>query len=621
MSNLRFRSVFKNQILYLEGISYFYLNNDDSFSPTHEKPLSLNEKKEILSIFRHYLDRDRQKAIDYVMHSKNYRDIIKLSCGREELLILFAAMLSRNHTEGLHHFFNVSLAKPTKYSELFGSEVLQDSTLSIPSVTTPFPSAQLMFNTKVIPTFRVYGSGSYGIIYSRDGTSNLYKFTTDTDSFISELMSTVMLMLNKNSELGYGTVNAPLSTVHLHEQKLKALYRCSDALILGRYGNVMNVLKSLIRDVQLFTEYSYMHLDITPNNVMWDEQEERLKIIDFSGTIGDDSFFDLGERHNKLCTRNSRPEEYTCKKTISMRNESSELFSLFYTVHELIDKKEDYSTLFPREKIDTVIKKFKEAGINELYMALGDLKMSDRPFLEPLIIEDESSLTPSNALLGVFEKIFITKIDPITVRRVLHYFKQWKPLFGRVEFPSESERRKFRDEILELWISNIPIYNLFRCIHLFDFVRGKLKHLPIRILARALLYICCSLSKLYVPQISHSENHPVYQVLREMVIVPETTGLLMTPLTAYLLLYIDNFYDSTEEKKRWFKCLYSRNELKRDFDEEKDIINFTNFYFLEVCREPLVEPTLLFEKYAGVKNKVYNCKSIEKQVKTWLCNN
>src|SRR6185437_14463915 len=85
-----------------------------------------------------------------------------------------------------------------------------------------------------------------------------------------------------------------------------------------------------------------MHLDISPANVMWDDRNSTVRIIDYGGTIGDDSFFDIGNIVSRICTRTTRAPEYGSPETIWQRNESSEGLSAYYAI---------MSNVFPEELV------------------------------------------------------------------------------------------------------------------------------------------------------------------------------------------------------------------------------------------------------------------------------
>lgn len=607
------KSIFKDNVLYLEGVYYYF----DSSSPSEKEDDIITlppifTRKSILSTFYHLMKTDRDKAIEYTLSTVNRIATISQTCEKDYARHLLGSLLSRKHCVGLKTIFGITLTRPVNYIETFGRELIEYSTCGpkFSDDLTPPCVSDIRLN-------KIYGQGTYGIVYSRTvSVTDVVKFNTTSNSYITEFLSIFLLMYHRSSTLNYNTVQINPSTVHLHEIRLKLLAKNS-------YKNVLEPFKSLIIDLSLFTEYSYMHTDINPNNVLWDNWDGKMKFIDFGGTMGDDSFYDLGERTYKLCTKTSRPNEYNSSDTLYLRDERSELFSLFYTITEMT-RMGGYKTrdLLPSSKYDIMRTFAKDAGIAAPYFSISESEQCERPSLNSLLRAGGVNYNQAPAsvymtsLHDCVKQLFGRTGRNETVRRVSFYFSMWKTIFATIDLPCNSVREEFISELSvlfedescgELLISKgipttpPPIFIFFRCVHLFDALYRRLDHIPIKIMAMSLLYICMSLAKMAVIQISHYESHPVYQILREFFSVPELINVLLTPLTAYMLFAIDTndrFVNKIDPP--WFKCLYASNPERRfyiDLGIDVKIKAFSRYYYSCMKQTAITEPLALFESY------------------------
>ncbi len=609
--------ILKNNILYLEGTSYYISSSDTTTANGSDNNsttsiLSGIAGRHIMSIFRNLMDNNRDDAIEYVLESPRRMKVIKETCEIFDAYCLLGSLLSRRHEHGLKAFFNITLRQPEEYSETFGTEIV--------SYCSHLKEGE---GNGGITVTKIYGQGSFGFVY-RQKDGQMIKFTYFTDAFIVELLSAFFLVYSRNSLMNDGVLRVSPGTIHLHEQKIKQLYPCLfPEKIIEKYGSLTNIIKSLVMDIAIMTESSYMHTDITPNNVMWDIQEEKLKIIDFGGTMGDDSFYDLGERVTRLCTKTTRPEEYSSRDLLSLRDERSELFSAFYTACEIVlpaEQRDKRKTRFllPKEKCDLFRSFARISGVIDPYFDMSNEEQTERPLLETLItLTGACKNTPYiETMKSSLVKMF-PRVSHSTIRRISKHFSLWRIAFAFVHLPTKEVRTLFIGNLLAIIVKShnceellsrdgrIPIYILFRCIHLFDALYASVSLLPIRLIVLSLLYICLSLAKFPVVSITHIPQHPVYCVLREFFSISEITSLLFTPLTAYLLLAIDN---SCCYSIPWFKCLYSLNREKRFFSGmeegiEKEAKEFARFYFRELLKSPIVEPVDLFSKYDRNNNE------------------
>ncbi len=566
--------VIKNGSIYLSGITYYLVNNTHPISSTD---YSLDTKRRVLLTFKQYMLCDRDRAIQYVL-DRDYRiEIIRNFSDNDEYYKLLGCLITRKHDHGLFKIFNLSTTRPEGYFERFGSEIIS------------YPASSPSF---FLPMSRVCGHGNYGIVYippqemlascnnlpEKTTVDNVYKFTYDADAYICEFFSTLLLMNNKCS-LNYQSNLIASDMIHLHLQILKPMCLLNHELVSERYPYFMDILTHLSEIVDILTDYSYMHLDINPNNMLWDKEHSEIRLIDFSGTLGDDSFYDLGQQCAKLCTRTTRPEVYDSPGTMYRRDEVTEKFCLSWAINRLVSG--DVSVDKPPR--------------NQLLPA----------WITDFIEGDDSSRGGERSCLSDLEKMDV-------------YFSHWTDVFKDIShLPPQSVREQFRNEVLKLMIDPshgelrygsppftqplAPIYILFRCIHLFDALYEKLSTittLSIRTIALTLFYICLSLIKVTLKSVSYSEAHPLYQVLR---IIndnkPEVVYLLFTPLTGF----INYLYATSVNNHSWFKCLYSRIPGRRIFFDDREktsyIIAFAHLYYQEVCDRVITDPSSLFEGF------------------------
>lgn len=649
--------VLRNNTLFFEGVSYYFVDDPTMFISGNRRGtrsiISSITDKYISTTFHRLIREDRDKAIEYVFGGDIDRlETIRETSSLEDLHALFGSMLVRRYVTGLKQFFGVSLAVPECHVEVFGGETVQYRT----SQQFPFVVSEGIG--------KIYGEGSYGIVYEKIPNDRyLTKFTFSTDAFIIEFLSTFFLIYARNSMLHQylGMIMVSEENINFHEQRMLKLHRASRTKIIEKYGSTLNVLKVLIRDVAILTDRSYMHMDITPNNVMWDHRLHRLTLIDFGGTLGDDSFYDLGERVLKLCTRTTRPPEYSVRDTLFMRDERSELFSIFYTVCELLFggdisfppttegeciKRIHSATTLPCEKEDAMMKLAMESGVIAPYINMGDDKQKSRPTFDsflPLGYHDISTAYMQMFMSRVVDKLFPQKRqegNSITtaVRRISTHFSLWKHVVFAFtgNLPPQEVRTLFIEELMNTIANDlgaltksigdkkVPIYLIFRCIHLFDalyYSNDFYKNLSIKLMVLSLLYISLSLAKFQCVNISHCRQHPVYQVLSQWLRVPDVTSLLFTPLTAYLILVTQEYYSSV-----WFRCLYSLIPFKRcyhgkiDEDVAARIKMFTRFYFNELRKAPITEPIELFEKFSFLdqQSNITTTKIMEDIISLWF---
>lgn len=215
---------------------------------------------------------------------------------------------------------------------------------------------------------KMVGKGSYGFVYESGGL--LKKFSTTTSEYVRELLSQCVLTLtSKNTGLSVAEgekipseVKSPTSATSSQVQhhiltltQLSAITRSNIVEFIQVVGGIQAIdssknlrglemtafdqlaliCRSLFNGVRSLRDRFMMHLDLSTTNVMWDKSVGNgggVRVIDYGGTIGDDSFLDIGTIVSRVCTRSTRAPEYGSGESLWQRNESSETLSAYHAI-------------------------------------------------------------------------------------------------------------------------------------------------------------------------------------------------------------------------------------------------------------------------------------------------
>ncbi len=203
---------------------------------------------------------------------------------------------------------------------------------------------------------RMLGKGSYGYVFEVPRQAGLFKFSTTTSEYVRELLTQCVLSTLHTGlpQVVETPTMADMEAVQHHLLELTPLHPVTrqtaaayaetvTAGTTGIHADLQGVslsvvdqlslmVKLLMNGVRALRDRFIMHLDISTTNVMWDNKTSTIRIIDYGGTIGDDSFLDIGRIVTRVCTRSTRAPEYGSGETIWQRNESSEALSAYYSI-------------------------------------------------------------------------------------------------------------------------------------------------------------------------------------------------------------------------------------------------------------------------------------------------
>jgi hypothetical protein len=329
-----------------------------------------------------------------------------------------------------------------------------------------------------------------------------------------------------------------------------------------------------------------MHLDLSTSNIMWDAEADSLRIIDYAGTIGDDSFLDIGSTVTRVCTRSTRAPEYSSEEILWQRNESSEALSVYYALMSHIFSREvindqpyaKESSCRERVRVDIELwntewrSRVEDSAelpgeimcIRRVHDAARSLP-KDRPPLE-WILSSGTDASDREAL----EMGCIGSIPRFTYIRqcVTRYISQWPQ--GDAEL--DDEWRALRARFVALLIGRIdcpgtvgvtcgglasktipPPYTTVRCLALYDglttivregHAEDSLIHYMSNIayynlLVNGILYVALSTSKTQLVDVEHYSGHPLHVVLRAIVKFPNLLSVFLSPITVFALLTLE----------------------------------------------------------------------------------
>lgn len=506
-----------------------------------------------------------------------------------------------------------------------------------------------------IPIERIVGSGTFGFVFK--GSNRLFKYGIMPIEYCRELLSQLVLTMTSDSLPIEVTVPTFATTdmirYHLLElHQLKPITRdnvltYSEEFAERREGltlidRLALILRRLIMGVKALRDRFVMHLDLSTTNIMWDSDANTIRIIDFGGTIGDDSFLDLGHTVSRVCTRSTRPPEYHAPETMWQRNESSETLSVYYALmsHVLAP---DIINVQPYVK-EPICSEYVEKATrdipvsSELYHlhrvhTVARSRPIDRPSIDWVLStgsEQEDQRAIEMGCIGSVHRF----------AHIRHCFLQYVNRWPRGRQGFDDEWRTRRNLFIAQLISRIdcpgtygttcgglvsrlipPPYITARCITLYDALRdlvlesradSRLEFFmrdndSYSVLMTAILYVALAPSKASLVDIEHHAGHPVHVILQTLLENQNLVSLFLSPITVFALLVLETPHATqndqaahaarlmqprTQNSHRIIRCLYN---LRRDNRSQPmcgstmNVIGaFTRSYMTRLLREPFV---------------------------------
>lgn len=469
---------------------------------------------------------------------------------------------------------------------------------------------------------RLLGRGSYGYVYT-SGRGDILKYSTMTSEYVRELLTQRVLQMT--SEDLPGEVSAATSVMpdHVHHHLLslteftpltaqsiavvadnltrKAEGEASLALHglgLTQFDRLAILVRSLFNGVRALRDRFVMHLDISTTNVMWEEESGGLRVIDYGGTIGDDSFLDLGHIVPRLCTRSTRAPEYASSETLWQRNESSETLGAYYAVMshafkaDLLKEQPFSKEAACAEQVALQTNAWNEqwrraaAGstsslptdiecMRRVHMAARSLPR-DRPPLDWLLSDGTDACDRLALEMGCIGSAARFAHVKGCLSRFISQWPRGVPL-DTTQHTTRAEWMQKRVVFITMLVSRIscgidgstcgglldrmvpPPYITSRCISLYDALRdivlgprGGAEDFVEEILVRyltetscypllvnAILYVALSPCKALLVEVAHYANHPLHVILRTFLTFPHLVSLFLSPITAASLLLLE----------------------------------------------------------------------------------
>lgn len=670
-----FNIVTKKKI-YLLGYSYYKLSYSDTLPdvisfPSREETIALPQLEEIL---------ESDDAIKLQVLLESYPLLPRLlvdrrgRCKQESHELLFGLLLNMGNVKVLERLYAVAVCDGSldersmiSQRETFGSKTaLVHDRIGV--------QREGPIVVRGIDIVRLVGKGSFGVVFE-DMENTLIKYGIVSGEYIREVLCHCMLMTTTGGLTGAESRDScginPISFVSpdMIQDHLLQLYPLtpinraalptisedfsldfpSEACSVDRIAVVIRTLMHSIRELR---DRFIMHLDLSTTNVMYCSSKKQVKIIDYGGTIGDDSFLDIGMMVSRVCTRSTRAPEYGSPETLWQRNESSETLSAYYAIMSNIFKaellnvqpymKEKECSSQVTQEIATWDAEWKDKNLTfpcdldslrRVHMTAHRLPR-DRPPLDWILSNgtfEEDSKALEMGTIG-------SSIRNSHIKNCLERFiSQWPK--GK-QHGLSIEWKLRRDTFIMILLSRInsrgdegtscgglthhvipPPYIMTRCIVLYDALRDILiieastsepalvrymtEEACCPILVNAILYLALAPCKATMIDVEHYTSHPLHVILRVIVKYPHLISIFLSPITAYILLIMeapvqDNIIDPSESSlvpctknsHRIIRCLYN---LRRDKRCQPmygpllpKIINFVREYMLLIMKEPLV---------------------------------
>jgi serine/threonine protein kinase len=593
--------------LYLNGFSYAATSRE-------QKVITYDPEDRVnCQVLRDCLKTENSIAINTVL-TKN-PSIIRLLTD-SELLSLFQLLIHFSFEKHLQEIFGVVFLTSAKTEtnveslELFGR-----GTKLLHKYLRPTDKL-----TKFISIDNTIGRGSFGHVFSFPDSKKPVKFNYMTSEFVREFLCnlTLTVMSDDLSPEVRSETSVHLMPLHMFSmERYVPINRMTLYSIISEipgseeYSGIDQVaflIRKLLQGIRDLRDRYIMHLDLSWSNIMWNPKSKNVQVIDYAGTIGDDTFYDLDEVTDKICTSTTRPLEYF-SGSLWQRNESSEGLSAYYAIisHvlpiKLMDKKpyqkeDDCRIQVAIEQPDDPEKK---CEILRRVHSAGRGKIQQRTSLD-WILSDGTEQGDKKALeLGTVG----TKTRYVHVlQSIHHYIGRW-PVSNEDVVKAYDQFWKDRratavNSILDIiecpaktgcdcqgLLDNIvpPPYTFSRSIMLYDTIRSLVLQIqpehrgsmfqcfmdpPLHnVLVKSIVYLSLCPTKMILVDINHFPGHPLHILLQFLNDYPNLISLFLSPITAYILILFETPYAteptlaSTEKLRHMLRCLYSTDGSKR----------------------------------------------------------
>lgn len=571
------------------------------------------------------------------------------------ILLLVARISDLNLLYGIRVSTTVSTAAEDdkiSYREMFGTR----SSLVHENILVRKISTQNRVPIRCLSYDHLIGKGSFGHVFNIDGA--LVKFSHVTSEYIRELLSQCVLSATEDSLCGvyaksgitqctsalpqevHSPTTAPSDFIHHHLLSLKPLQPLTRISIIHYITTILQqqqssrsnsggasaeiLIRRLLHGIRALRDRFVMHLDISTNNIMWDPHANTIRLIDYGGTIGDDSFIDIGTNVTKLCTRSTRPPEYNVSTTLWQRNENSESLSAYYAVMghifpvDLLNEppfNKEYACRKIVEKDTTTVLTCEADRQIHLFSRSNP---QERPLLD-WVLDGEAGL--SMGIIGSLNRyrhmrqcLFrFVSMWPRRTEPLEDIWKTRRSLFISILLPRIScmnlDDGTTCGGLIQDYIIPPP-YTAARCLTLYDALRDLItcpKFEPLltryltetsyyRILVNTILYISLSPSKPRLYEVEYYSCHPLHTVLRAITQYPHLISCFLSPITVFTLLHIETpkILKSSEQPgdvvhQPILRCLYSLKPERRMYNESVDgVAGFVRKYLSHILREPLL---------------------------------
>lgn len=683
--------------LYLKDDCYFVINKHDSKEKKYSKNI-YNIRPDLIQ-FKNIIFNSKWPHKVVLVYIRFYRpDLHKIEHDYEVISNIFRILLEVGEVNLLYDLFGVCVSGyilGAKNSKTFKNEYLKEKqvlkhtaisyvieTISLEKLYSYCTKTNKILNhtsNVVVKSYNIgkyIGRGSFGIIGKKnDGT--VVKFTSDFNSFIGELFINVFLRDHDDSlDPSVKSILDHIDERNIHANILNMKYfvRFVD---VGSYMMSLNqmekMLKNFLKSIHLLCSFGVMHNDITLNNILWNQHNECPNLIDFgSATFGDDSFLDLGDYLDKICTVTTRPKEYDKPDDMWKRSEITELYSAYYAFLIGI-----FPAWYQRDVIPSVysydfINKIK-VNCPELYESLDFLewigsKKFDQQVLGNIHLEGVLSNAQNSKLCSPIRLNTLKSIMNNYISKSKTTWFSWLPSSTRI-----SHRNDFLNYLVGFMVPShdnssildicqeitLPPYIMSRMIELYDRISmgidtklytdykliilfNNKEYIPV--LTSSLASISLPCSKIKVKKLGYIDANPVYFIIQQICEDPSLLSCFLSPLTMYGMLLgeqIGKYHSSITDSFPVIRCVYSKDISKRNTfypditgENKENIIrlqqngmkNFMNYYYGKLFRrikdfEPLIiHPINMIEEY--IQDHSYECdfgrRILEDYALTWF---
>lgn len=592
--------------LYLSGYSYFRLKLDDILLSTAIPTYASQEENNAMPEFRWAIaNRDAEKAFAILgLHQTLPRLLTTVQgrCDKDAHLMLLGMLLYYRRVQDLERLYGIGMATDSEACTISQDESFGETT-SLRYYGIHIRRAESTdWQSRGIKIDSILGNGSFGIVFMC--SSQLVKFSMMSAEYCRELLMHLVLTVT-NEGLPREVVPVTHVTANMIPHHILGLRQLTP-ITRERMARCLidSTLRQLFVGEAALRDRFLMHLDLSTTNLMWDSQLEIIRVIDCAGTIGDDTFLDLGPIIDRACTRSTRPPEYTCPDNLWQRNESSEILSIYYAIMSHVFDP-GVINLLPEIKEEACLKERGEGRIHEAIRS----KISERSSLESLI-----SLPDDIGIIGSLSRFS-------HIRRCLtRYVNLWPRGTNTIR---GEKRQKFIDMLLLTMeclgerridfgglttrkIVPSP-YLSARCVNLYDALATVTDEADLeyymnsidsyQVLVNAILYISLAPCKIDLLDIEHYPSHPVHVILQVLFKRPEIMSIFLSPITAFILILLESpkaTRINDTQPRRIIRCLYNLRRDRRHLSEIPRIGKFVKDYLSKLLREPLIvdHPTM-----------------------------